>query len=89
MRGIRYSSESDRPQVIHDDGTVSDAQSIPFYQYSFLRLRWLPICIKHKLVFKNDEAYSEHWTPVCENFDHRDCPRSDYLFKLRGYHNAP
>lgn len=79
---------SDGAKIRHDDGTLSDAPSIPFYQYSFLRLKWVPICIRHKLVFKNDEAYGEHWTTICEEFGTKACPPSDYLFKLKGFKKA-
>lgn len=82
---VRYSSESDTVQVLHEDGTVSTAQSIPFYQYSFLRLKWIPICQRHKLKFKSDADYNHHWTSVCEDYDYTQLPKSDFLHKLKGY----
>lgn len=86
MSNLRMTDEG--TQIVHDNGTVSDAPSIPFYVYSFLRLRWIPLCMHHKLIFKNKEDFDEHWTPVCNRYDYKECPPSDYLFKLKGYKHA-
>lgn len=87
MSHLRISSEFDGVREIDDNGVERTAQMIPFEVVSLLR-GWQPICIRHKLVFKNREAYDKHWTPVCDKFDYRDCPPSDHKRHLKGYSNA-
>lgn len=80
----RISSEFDGVRYIDKDGTQHTAQAEPF-QVQTLFGRWKPICIRHKLLFKNREQFNEHWTPVCNEYETSEVPPSDYAKHLKGY----
>lgn len=67
--------------VYNLDGTR--AMPIPFYVWSWFR--WKPICAKHRLIFRNDERYAHHWTPLCDDVAGSEYPASDYKRHLKGY----
>jgi len=85
---FRISSEFEGVRHIDENGVERIAQSEPFQVQTTLRGKWQPICIRHKLVFKSRERYNAHWTPVCENFDYKECPPSDLKKHLKGYKNG-
>lgn len=74
----------DGPKMRHDDGSLSDAQSIPFYQWSFLG-GWKPVCVKHNLIFMRPSLYDRHWTPTCEGVKSSELPEHDMLIKNRRF----
>lgn len=84
---IRFSSEFDGPRLTDQNGVERVPQSEPFAVQTRLG-GWQPICIRHKLVFKDRKHYDDHWTPVCENFDYKECPPSDLKKHLKGYSKA-
>lgn len=75
---------NDGPKIRHDDDTLSDAASIPFYQWSFLG-GWKPVCIRHNLIFMRPSSYEKHWTPVCEQHKTFDLPEHDMLARNRSF----
>jgi hypothetical protein len=78
----------DGMQHVADDGTVTRAYPVPF-QVKTLFGNWRPICVKHKLIFKNEGSHYEHWTPQCDNIKLTEYPSSDMKWKLKGYSDGP
>lgn len=79
-----FTITNDGPKIRHDDGTLSDAPSVPFYQWSLLG-GWKAVCVKHNLMFMRKGGYERHWNTVCEGVAPGDLPEHDMAIKNRTF----